>query len=222
MATATATPTPTLRLEAAIWRPAHTGTDYNDQPKDYPAQWIIRDIISGVRLAYGDEKSVEATLAKWAKRGIPEKIQDKMDSAEELKKYLKPGGIVKGLVRHVSSSGMSRRISLFCVADGDIKDITWDVANVLEESRKGRAGYVQDVGITVGGCGMDMVFHLVYNLSATLFPDGFGCVGRSIEPHFYCPANDHANGDRDYTPHSDSKPHWHADAGGYALRKESL
>jgi hypothetical protein len=81
------------------------------------------------------------------------------------------------------------------------------------------AGFAYDQrreGLRLQGCGMDMGFHAVYNLAASLWPKGFGCVGEK------CPSNDHSNGDRDYTPHKPEglKPqteHWHAD-GGYALR----
>jgi hypothetical protein len=64
-------------------------------------------------------------------------------------------------------------------------------------------------GVKIGGCGMDMGFALVYDLSRVLFQDSFDCIGEG------CPANDHRNGDRDYTPHE------HSD-GGYALRHKWL
>ncbi len=63
--------------------------------------------------------------------------------------------------------------------------------------------------LSVGGCGMDMGFHVVYNLSCALFRDKFQCIGEG------CPSNDHHNGDRN------RKPHLHSD-GGYALRQEWL
>jgi len=72
-----------------------------------------------------------------------------------------------------------------------------------------RHGRAQDA-LVVGGAGMDMGYHVVYNLARTLFADGFACVGEG------CPSNDHSNGDRDYTPgrlHSDP---------GYALRHRWL
>ena len=80
--------------------------------------------------------------------------------------------------------------------------------------------------LNVGGCGMDMGFEVVYQLSARLYPDGFGCIGEK------CPSNDHSNGDRDYTPHghrkavhvpndSDALNHWHRE-GGYALKQRWL
>jgi hypothetical protein len=61
----------------------------------------------------------------------------------------------------------------------------------------------------MGGCGMDMGFAAVYGLSYALFGKGFECTGPN------CPANDHSNGDRDYTPHM------HSD-GGYALKHRWL
>jgi hypothetical protein len=60
--------------------------------------------------------------------------------------------------------------------------------------------------VIMGGCGMDMGFSLVYNLSYALHPDGFECIGDR------CPSNDHTNGDRDRTPH-------HHKDGGYSLRQ---
>jgi hypothetical protein len=58
----------------------------------------------------------------------------------------------------------------------------------------------------MGGAGMDMGFALVYNLSRSLYPNGFDCIGES------CPSNDHVNG---Y-----NRSH-HAD-GGYALQQSWL
>lgn len=83
-----------------------------------------------------------------------------------LRKLCRPGTTVYTTVKHVSSSGMSRRIALYVTDDnGVIVQITWDVARVLGYPIKGRAGYVHDVGLTVGGCGMDMCLHVVNSLS---------------------------------------------------------
>jgi hypothetical protein len=70
------------------------------------------------------------------------------------------------VLRHVSQSGMSRDISLKTVEDGQIRDITYTVAEALGEKIKYKNG--QGV-IRVGGCGMDMGFHLVYSLSSVLY-----------------------------------------------------
>jgi hypothetical protein len=80
--------------------------------------------------------------------------------------YVKPGDTIHTLVRSVSSSGMSRTISLKIVRDGRIDDITFSAAAALEwplvEVNGSRA-------IRVSGAGMDMGFHTVYTLSRVLF-----------------------------------------------------
>ena len=72
------------------------------------------------------------------------------------------------VLRHVSASGMSRDISLKTVRDGEIIDITFTAAEALGEKVKEKDGHRV---IRVGGCGMDMGFHLVYNLSASVYRD---------------------------------------------------
>lgn len=68
-------------------------------------------------------------------------------------------------VNTVAKSGMSRQISCYVVDDiGDIRDVSRYVSEIL--------GWPQGktLGVKVQGCGMDMGFHLVYQLSLTLFP----------------------------------------------------
>jgi len=65
---------------------------------------------------------------------------------------------------------------------------------------------LNDKGIRVGGCGMDMGFHLIYSLSRILYPNGFDCIGDN------CPSNDHFN-------REDNKHH---KDGGYALIQKWL
>ena len=67
----------------------------------------------------------------------------------------------------VSASGMSRTIKVLLVEDGRIRDISYAASVALQWS-EGKNG-----GVKVGGCGMDMGFHLVYLLSSVLFADGY-------------------------------------------------
>ena len=129
-------------------------------------------------------------------------MSDQQSSKEKLLEMLKPGDTVYTILRHVSRSGMSRVIDLVIISDGEPFSISPWAAKV--------AGNRMDLdrwGIKIGGTGMDMGFALVYELSYALFKDGFTCVGEK------CPANDHINGDRNYTPHQ------HRD-GGYALSQQ--
>lgn len=79
-----------------------------------------------------------------------------------LAKLIKPGDTVYCVLRHVSSSGMQRRISLFVIVDNKPCQIDGWVSDLLgyKHSDKG--------GIVVNGCGMDMGFHLVYSLASSL------------------------------------------------------
>lgn len=88
-------------------------------------------------------------------------------SKDYLVKKLKAGITVYTNVLNVSSSGMSRKMRVYFVdGSGNIEDITFDVAQVL--------GYtLRDYSMTVRGCGMDMGFSVVYNLSECLFDDGY-------------------------------------------------
>ena len=121
----------------------------------------------------------------------------------ELRKILQPGDTVYTISRHVSRSGMSRVISLTVAHDGHMHNLDCYAAPLLE-------GYdTRHCGCKAGGCGMDMGFHLVYNLASQLWPDGFDCLGD------HCPSNDHSHGDVDCTSHR------HRD-GGYALKQRWL
>ncbi len=70
------------------------------------------------------------------------------------------------VLRHVSSSGMSRDISLFTVHEGRLWNVTYLAGKAIGETVRDRKG--QWV-IRVNGCGMDMGFHLVYELSCYVY-----------------------------------------------------
>lgn len=144
----------------------------------------------------------------------------------ELVRLCPPGTTIYTKLNHVSRSGMSRSITPYVIVDNAPQYIAYSVAVLFGQNRD------RYDGITMRGCGIDMGFALVYNLSSTLYRGGFGCIGER------CPSNDHANGDRDYRPHDDGTPrdasevgtdipqkrayrHYHRD-GGYALRREWL
>ena len=121
----------------------------------------------------------------------------KTQQAEALEQLrdLKPGDTVYTVLRHVSRSGMYRAIDLYTMRDNQPRRISWSAAALCE-------GYDdRHEAARASGCGMDMGFHLVYNLSWRLFHDGYECIGKR------CPANDHFNGST-ATHHKD---------GGYAL-----
>ena len=101
---------------------------------------------------------------------ITKKEQKELDVAyarqEILSRYLGEGDTVYTVLRSVSSSGMSRTMSLKVARDGKILDLTYYASIILGyplvEVNGSRA-------LRVSGCGMDMGFHVVYSLSRGLF-----------------------------------------------------
>lgn len=83
-----------------------------------------------------------------------------------LRAWIKPGDRIYTILRHVSSSGMSRRISLVLVVKGEPRYLDFHVGRVLDYKRPERGD-----GLQVGGCGMDMGYHLVHNLGYALFSE---------------------------------------------------
>lgn len=87
-----------------------------------------------------------------------------------LEYYVNEGDTVYTVLRSVSSSGMSRTISLKVARNGKILDLTYFASVVLGwplvEKNGSRA-------LRVGGCGMDMGFHTVYTLARVLFRDKY-------------------------------------------------
>ena len=114
-----------------------------------------------------------------------------------LLKMINPGSTIYCVLRSVSSSGMSRRISLF-VAVPPHDDMPASIANIdgMTTTITGRTLSGKG-GIVANGCGMDMGFDLVYSLGRALWPNG------TPEPH----------GSRNGEPDTD---------GGYALKQAWL
>jgi len=125
---------------------------------------------------------------------------------------LRPGDTIWGCVRTVARSGMSRTMT-FHVPDESgrgICDITYAVGALLGEKLNKRGA------IMVPGCGMDMIFKMVYDIGRTMYPNGFDCANIGALPgSFPCHSNDHHNGRE-----ADKRTH-HAD-GGYAFQSRSL
>jgi hypothetical protein len=187
------------------------------QGEDVPASWAVYAIDSGVRMDYSkDEEAAKKTAEKWNAGNVPEVMKMKAESAHDLLELLKPGDTVKTILRHCSRSGMSRRISLVIARDSEVTDITWDAARVMGDPIKQGGKYVQAAGLVVGGCGMDMGFHVVYNLGRYLWPDGFVCPGET------CQSNDHSNNHGEEWRRKNFKGQRHTGDGGYALKQAWL
>jgi len=87
------------------------------------------------------------------------------EAVKELKKYIKKGDTVfTTLGKDVSSSGMYRHIKVLVTNKKRILNISYQVAELTNQTYKDNSN-----SIGIGGCGMDMGFHIVYHLSSKLF-----------------------------------------------------
>lgn len=133
-------------------------------------------------------------------------IAERQTAIDQLREWIKPGDTVYTVLDHVSSSGMSRAIRVvipyhkhaglnpaggsIIPAGNDLIDFihpNWAIGKALDLRHYKRNGREQDA-LVVGGCGMDMGFHLVHELSYTLYGNGYQCLGKGR-----CPSNYHRN-----------------------------
>lgn len=91
------------------------------------------------------------------------KEREQQEAIKELKKFLKRGMTIYTILRHVSQTGMSRRISLMVIKNNEPYFIDHLASKALDYRRQ-----FPKEGLVVSGCGMDMGFHLVNSLSYAL------------------------------------------------------
>ena len=96
----------------------------------------------------------------------------KEEAIKTLKENIKEGDVIYTQLNHTSQSGMMRHIKVRQIKNNYPLDWSKLVAVALDwkEAKSRFGGYN---GIKVGGCGMDMGFHLVYTLSSVLYNDGY-------------------------------------------------
>lgn len=146
------------------------------------------------------------------------KDREKADAVDQLRKIVKAGDVVYTVLRKVSSSGMSRQIDVYVIRDNKPRWLTGLVAKACGYRRADRG----HGPLVVGGCGMDMGFAVVYDLSSVLFRNGWKCIGQKRR----CPANDHSNDyngfshryDEEHDP--DGKLRYRGDDDSYDARVE--
>ena len=92
---------------------------------------------------------------------------DKKEIKQRLRKLIKRGDTVYTVLHHVSSSGMMRHISVHVIKKNKPIDITYLVGNFIDFKFSRTSSHLK-----VHGCGMDMGFHVVYELSNKLFDRG--------------------------------------------------
>lgn len=114
----------------------------------------------------------------------PSKAQQKRDEIASAKETLINNyGLANGArvyvsIDSVSKSGMTRKMRVFAISDGQLCNITWYVGLALGWPVSDN-NYNQRV-IKVDGTGMDMAFHLVNCLAYALHNDGYALKHETI------------------------------------------
>lgn len=151
----------------------------------------------------------------------------KEESFERLRSWIKPGDTVYTILDHVSRSGMCRhiRVQLIKCEDGELRVLhpNYAVSRVLGYRQAQRGD-----GLVVGGCGMDMGYHLVHSLGYALFGEqaekGEGLEANALRKAIY-------EADKHYwhqMPENKKPPNWNKPdrwwfgASGYALKHQWL
>ena len=86
---------------------------------------------------------------------------DRDNALTQLRRLCPPGTKVYTILKHVSRSGMCRDIDVHVIIDGEPQWLSGYVCTVMGWSQHNDC-------VRVGGCGMDMGFHLVHSLSYAL------------------------------------------------------
>lgn len=100
---------------------------------------------------------------------------EQQEYRDGLKAMLPKGSKIHTLIRSVSSSGMSRRISVFAIIDGELIDLDWHIERAGIAKRRAHKD-----GLYIQGAGMDMCFALTYDLAMTLHGDGYSITNSNI------------------------------------------
>ena len=101
------------------------------------------------------------------RKGLTKK--EKKQASEEakifLKKNIKENEVIYYVVTHVSQSGMHRHIKFFYYDGERNYNLSGYFSDLLDYK------WIENGSIGVGGCGMDMGFHVISQVASTLFDD---------------------------------------------------
>lgn len=110
------------------------------------------------------------------------------DAITRLREAIPAGSTVYTVLLNASRSGMSRTIKCLAVINEYDSRMDYDESGMTSFSKEITGSHIRDIsmdvakaleirlskdqeGVIIGGCGMDMGFHIVSSLSRVLFPD---------------------------------------------------
>jgi hypothetical protein len=158
-------------------------------------------------------------MTKYSKTEIAEAF-------DRLRKWIKPGDTVYTILDSVSRSGMSRHIRVQLIQCDAGKPVVLHPNHAVSRV----LGYRQAPrdGLVVGGCGMDMGYHIVHSLGYALFGqeaehgegEAANALRRAIyeaDRHYW-----HQHAENKAAPNWNKPGKWWFGASGYALKHQWL
>ena len=115
----------------------------------------------------GHRQGNKAAPITWEQQDMSNKTQAAQDKAEAIAKLsdmVKPGDTVYTVLRHVTASGMRRSIDAYIIRNNEPVWLSYWAGKALGYKTDNKHG-----GLILNGCGTDMGFEFVYNLSAVVF-----------------------------------------------------
>lgn len=97
---------------------------------------------------------------------------EREEALARLREWMPRGSTVHTICRHVSRSGMQREIGLVVIRVDGKRIETLHPNNAASKVLGWRLSKDRDA-LIVGGCGMNMGFHTVYELAAAIHGDGY-------------------------------------------------
>jgi hypothetical protein len=91
------------------------------------------------------------------------KNAERQESLNYLNTLIKRGDTIYTVLRSVSRSGMQRTLDLYAIVDGQPMYLSGHAAKVADLRRN------KEGAIVISGCGTDVGFEAVYNLSMAMF-----------------------------------------------------
>ncbi len=133
----------------------------------------------------GTDDAMRVTCSKCKAHPRNDKEEKQAEAYIYLRKILHKGSTVYTILKHVSRSGMTRGIDCYaivgvgglCVTGNNLGIygkpiwITSYVGHAIDQPQP-IDYWRKSLGLKIGGCGMDMGFHVVNSLSYALYGDG--------------------------------------------------
>lgn len=116
----------------------------------------------------GDTRQGAGTNSARFREYVMKTNAERDHAINQLREQLHRGTVIYTVLRHKNRMGTCRWIEFYFITDNRPENITWHVAQAIDSTYCRRRD-----ALRITGCGLDVGFAAVYNLSSLLFGDGY-------------------------------------------------